>query len=61
MFNRNYYHICLGNYEVKVALVEEGESRFKAESSAMKVDQNGKLLTLRMVFGEFWKIKTTGD
>lgn len=35
--------ICLGDDEVEVAVVEEGEGGYKAESAAVKVDEDGKL------------------
>lgn len=35
--------ICFGDDEVEVAVVEEGEGGYKAESAAVKVDEDGKL------------------
>lgn len=52
--------ICLGGDEVEVAVVEEGEGGYEAESAAVKVDEDGNLFwAVRQ--GGFWEVESNGD
>lgn len=52
--------ICFGGDEVEVAVVEEGEGGYEAESAAVKVDEDRKFFSA-VRLGRFWEVEPNGD